>query len=120
MLLPPQVLPFLSHDDSILREQAVQYFEHAHDPGPLTADVCWAAIHTIGLGRGAVGLIRLLSNLPQSDATTAHLLAALDLPPDESMREWLIEALEDLEIDQLRRHADAILARTDLPTDTLD
>ena len=120
MLLPPQVLPFLSHDDSILREQAVQYFEHAHDTAPLTADDCWAAIHTVGLGRGAVGLIRLLSKAPQADASTAHLLAALDLPPDQSMREWLIEALEDLDFDQLRRHADVILARTDLPADTLD
>jgi HEAT repeat protein len=120
MLLPPQVLPFVSHEDSLLREQAVRYFEHAHDVAPLTADDCWAAIDTVGLGRGAIGLILLLSKLPQSDASTQRLLAALDLPPDESMREWLIEALENLDLDQLRRHADVILARTDLPADTLD
>src|SRR5437868_2350575 len=120
MLLPAQVIPFLSHDDALLREHAVRYFKHAQDVGPLIADQCWAAIHTIGLGRSVTGLILLLPELPQSDASTEALLAALDLPPDESMREWLIEALEKLDFAQLRRNADVILTRTDLPAETLE
>jgi hypothetical protein len=118
MLLPAQVMPFLAHEDAIVREQAVRYFSNAHDVAPLTAEDCWAAIDAVGLGQGAVGLILLLREVPQSDASTARLLAALDLPADESMRGWLLEALEAVEFDQLRRHAEAIFARGDLPKDT--
>jgi len=120
MLLPAQVMPFLAHEDAIVHEQAVRYFSNAHDVAPLTADDCWAAIDAVGMGQGAVGLILLLREVPQSDASTARLLAALEQPPDESMRDWLLEALEDLEFDQLRRHADEIFARSDLPQDTRD
>jgi hypothetical protein len=120
MLLPAQVMPFLAHEDAIVREHAVRYFEHANDVAPLTADDCWAAIDAVGLGRGAVGLILLLRDLPQGDASTARLLAALESPADESMHDWLLEALESLDFDQLRRHADVIFARADLPQDTRD
>src|SRR5882757_6493914 len=118
MLLPAQVIPFLSHEDALLRGHAVRYFKQAQDVGPLTAEQCWAAIKTVGLGRGVTGLILLLPDLPQSDASTEALLAALDLPADESMREWLIQALDALDFSELRRYADPIFARTDLPEDT--
>ncbi len=118
MLLPAQVIPFLTNENALLRETAVRYFKHAQDVGPLTAEQCWAAIHSVGLGRGVTGLILLLPDLPQSDASTEALLAALDLPADESMREWLIQALDAIDFSELRRYADPIFARTDLPEDT--
>ena len=114
MLLPAQVMPFLAHEDSIVREQAARYFSHAHDVAPLTADDCWAAIDAVGLGRGVLDLIALLREVPQSDASTARLLAAMDLPLDEMTQEWVLEALEYIDFEQLRWHADVILARGDL------
>jgi hypothetical protein len=120
MLLPAQVIPFLASDDPMLREQAIRYFSHAHDPSPLTAEQCWEAIHSVGLTHDAAGLILLLTELPQSDASTEALLAAFHGLADESMRDWLIEALEEIDFTQLRRQADIIFARTDLPRDTLE
>src|SRR5438105_2143670 len=52
MLLPAQVIPFLSHADEMLRDQAIQYFREAHDPAPLNADLVWEALDKIDPSAG--------------------------------------------------------------------
>jgi hypothetical protein len=116
MLIPAQVIPFLSDEDPVLRNHAVRYFQDAANPSPLTAEHCWAAIDARGLNsRSSLGLIRLLKDVEQTDASTTRLLAALDNAADPRvLRPALDDALETLAFEQLARHRDAILARTDL------
>jgi hypothetical protein len=120
MLLPAQVVPFLAHHDEVLREHAILYFRHPHDPAPLTADDVWAALDQLDGSVATGGLIRLLANLPPSDAATQRLIAAVGDDKYLDAEDDLWDALEDLGIEQLRRHADAILALADLPDDTRD
>ena len=119
MLSAEQVIPFLSDDDPILREHAVRYFSQAYDIGPLTADHCWAAINQIGVSRAADDLIGLLAEAPQSDESTGELLAALDACDEPSTRACLLDALDKIEFEQLRRHRDRIFGRADLREDTV-
>ena len=120
MLLPHQVIPFLSHPDEILREQAITYFRQAHDPAPLTADDVWAALDKLESSAPTDNLIRLLPNLPGSDAATHRLIAAVGDDKYLEAEDEILNALEDLDIAQLQRHADAILAVPDLPEDVRD
>src|SRR2546423_13895189 len=100
MLSAEQVIPFLSSDDSILREQAFYYFEHANDAGPLTVADCWAAIHHTGLNRSTARVLDLLPALPQSDETTGKLLASLDEHVEPHIHRELLEALNEIAFEQ--------------------
>ena len=120
MLLPHQVIPFLAHADEILRDQALAYFRDAHDPAPLTADDVWAALDKLESSAPTDNLIRLLPNLPGSDAATHRLIAAVGDDKYLEAEDEILNALEDLDIAQLQRHADAILAVPDLPEDVRD
>lgn len=120
MLLPDQVIPFLSHADEMLRERATLYFRQAHDVAPLTADAVWQAIDALDDSAGFAGHVALLPLVPASDASTARLLAALGGDAEQADRlldaeENLWDAVYDLDFDQLRRHQEAILARADVP-----
>jgi hypothetical protein len=120
MLLPNQVIPFLSHADEFLRDQAIIYFQSAHDPAPLTADDVWNALDQLDPSAATDSLIRLLPLLPGSDAATHRLITAVDADKYLEAEEDIWSALEDLDIAQLQRHTDAILAIPDLPDDVRD
>src|SRR5437868_2075887 len=104
MLLPDQVLPFLASDDVLLRAHATRYFDHASDVGALTADDLWLAIDKTGVTRSARDLIQLLQQVPQTDASTDRLLAAIQAAPIDRPRDYLLAALENLDFEQLGRH----------------
>jgi hypothetical protein len=118
MLLPAQVLPFLSHPDDVVREHATLYFRHAHDPAPLTADDVWHALDQLDGSAATGGLMRLLPDLPASDASTQRLIGAAGDDKYLDAEDDIWNALEDLDIGPLRRHADAILAIDGLPDDS--
>jgi hypothetical protein len=121
MLSPQDVIPFLSSDDAIVREHAVDYFEAADDAGGLTADDVWAAIDKVGLAdwRGESGLVSLLRHVPQGDGSTAKLLAAIaSTPAEDRGRRNLFGALERLSLELLQGHADRVLGVADLPEKT--
>jgi hypothetical protein len=120
MLLPNQVIPFLSHADEFLRDPAIIYFQSAHDPAPLTADDVWNALDQLDPSAATDSLIRLLPLLPGSDAATHRLITAVDADKYLEAEEDIWSALEDLDIAQLQRHTDAILAIPDLPDDVRD
>jgi hypothetical protein len=118
MLPPDQVIPFLSHADELLRDRATLYFTQAHDPAPLTAEGLWAAMDAMDESAGFAWHVALLPRLPASDASTARLLAAFDDDRLLDAEEDLWDALYDLDFEQLRRHADAVLARADAPDES--
>jgi hypothetical protein len=122
MLLPEQVIPFLAHEDSFVRAQAARYFDRAHDPAPLTADVLWEAIDRFPPGGSANRLVGLLAGVPQTDASTDRLLAALGGREERflDVEEDLWITLEDLEFEQLRKHRERVLAVRGLPRDVRD
>ncbi|HEY7116714.1 MAG TPA: SEC-C metal-binding domain-containing protein [Tepidisphaeraceae bacterium] len=113
MLLPDQVIPFLAHEDKLLRNHACRYFEDAHDPSPLTADVLWQAIDKLEPAEPSSPLVHLLPRVPGSDDSTARLLGALALDDDRmaDVEEDLWHAMRVLDIEQLVRHRDAAMAR---------
>jgi len=120
MLLPNQVIPFLSHADELLRDWAALYFQSAHDPAPLTADGVWEAFDKLESSASTESLMHLLPSLPASDAATHRLIAAVDDDKYLDAEEEIWIALEELDIAQLRRHTDAILAIPELPDDVRD
>ena len=78
MLMPAEVIPFLTHGDELVRRQAVMYYRDCADPGPLTADAYWAAIdHFGGIGPATRTFLAHLPGVPQTDASVGRLLDAL-------------------------------------------
>jgi hypothetical protein len=121
MLLPADVIPYLTSDDPILRGHAARYFENAADAGPLTADHVWAAIDHQGLGRSTVDLVRLLDVVPPTDASTGRLIDAIAATTDSgALRNALIHRVEWLDTAQLVRHRERILALPNLAERTRD
>jgi hypothetical protein len=118
MLVPEQVVAFLVHPDSLVREQATRYFDHAHDPAPLTADGVWEAMDRLEDSDSFRRHVMLLPRVAGSDAATARLLAALDEDRLLEAEEDLWDAVYELDFEQLRRHGDAIFARVDRPDES--
>jgi hypothetical protein len=117
MLLPEQVIPFLGHQDALLRDQAYYYFSEAHDVAPLTADAIWQAIDCLDPQESAALLVALLARVPQSDASTDRLLAAFNDERLCDVEDDLWDAVHDIEFEQLHRHRERILALPDLRDD---
>jgi hypothetical protein len=118
MLIPQQVIPFLTHEDPDVRLQAVLYLAGAHDPAPATADDFWRAIDALGMEPAGSHVARL-ELVPQSDDSVARTLAALPTAPAEQKAD-LVRVLRSLDFPLLQRHADAIRAAADVPQDVKD
>ncbi len=76
MLTPPQVIPFLQHDDPDIREEALRYLCEAHDPSPATAEDSWRVIDRFGLAE-SLSFVARLHNLPQSHDSLDRTLRTL-------------------------------------------
>ena len=118
MLTPQQVIPFLEHEDSDVRLQAILYLAGAHDPAPATADDFWRAIDKLGMEVAASHVSRL-ELLPQTDDSIARTLAALASATGDR-RDDLARVLRSLDFPLLQRHGDAIRAVTEVPQDVKD
>ena len=77
MLLPEQVVPFLQHNDPIVREHVRRYFQDTHDFGPLTADHYWALIDRLGESENTIGFAADLKHVPQTDGSLRRVVRAL-------------------------------------------
>ena len=79
MLYPAQVVPFLNHDDPLVRELALRYFDRCHDPGQLTADDFWAVIDARGESPETLSFATHLKDAPWTEPAFHRLLQALQL-----------------------------------------
>jgi hypothetical protein len=109
MLLPEQVVPFLDHDDPMVREHALYYFRDTHDFGPLTADHYWAVIDRRGENEETLGFASNLENVPQTDASLHRLVQAIATTPSEDFAYHYQHAARNMEMSVLTRNRDALL-----------
>ncbi len=117
ILLPDQVVPFLQHDDPIVRDQALRYFRDTHDFGPLTADHYWAALDRFGENDQTLGFASGLRNLPQTDTSLRRLVDALAGKPSENFKYHFQQAARDMDLRVLARHRDELLGAPRLSQD---
>jgi hypothetical protein len=110
MLLPEHVIPFLQHDDPIVRHHAKRYFHDSYDFGPLTADHYWAAIDRFGENDDTLDLAAELSHLPQTDQSLHRLVRALSGKSSDDFEFHLQRAAREMELTTLVRNKDELLA----------
>ncbi|HSI32787.1 MAG TPA: hypothetical protein VK986_04290, partial [Tepidisphaeraceae bacterium] len=116
MLTPAQVIPFLTHEQSAVRDMAVRYLSGAHDPAPATADDFWRAADALGFDTYEGREMALsASDLPQTDYSVDRMLGAIDGADGndrgaELFRLRLLVELRDLPYEPLARHGERILA----------
>jgi hypothetical protein len=125
MLLPAQVLPFVQHPDTRVRQHAVGYLGEANDRGPATQDDLWAAIDrhaipSVAMGpRGRVGerswFMRWLRAFEPTERSTGRLVDELRTERDPRIRKELLHAANELPASAKLR----LLADTTI-TDELD
>lgn len=110
MLLPHQVIPFLMHEDRIVREQARRYFSDSYDVGPLTADHYWQAIDRFGQTDESLSFASDLDDLPQTDASLRRLLEVLSPDTPELFEFHYQHVARNMDMPILLRHRDELLA----------
>src|SRR5215210_3831736 len=113
MLLPPQVIPFLQHEDPAVRSHASDYLAKAHDPSPATADDLWRAIDRFGLQQ-SIPLLADLRGLPQTEWSYARALQTLLSGVDENTDYHLQLALQSIDFSLLLAHRDELLSAEQL------
>ena len=78
MLQPAQVIPFLLHDEKLVRDHALHYFQGCADPAPLTADHLWAVHDRFGTDdEERLGAIAYLDDAPQTERSLRRTLDVL-------------------------------------------
>ncbi|MGA2584335.1 MAG: SEC-C metal-binding domain-containing protein [Tepidisphaeraceae bacterium] len=110
MLLPEQVVQFLDHDDPMVRDHALHYFNDTHDFGPLTADHYWAVIDRRGENDATRGFACRLENLPQTDASLRRLVQAINTTQSDDFDYDYQRAARDMDMSVLARNRDELLA----------
>jgi hypothetical protein len=109
MLLPDQVIPFLLHDDPIVRRHARNYFDDTFEFGSLTADHFWAVLDRFGEIGETLGVAAGLGSLPQTEESVQRLIRALSIETSEKFRFHYQHAARDLSFEFLERHREALL-----------
>jgi len=110
MLLPEQVVPFLQHDDPMVREHAHRYFRNSYDFGPLTAEHYWAVIDRWGENDETLSFAAALERLPQTDGSLRRLVQALASNASENFEFHYQRAARDMELAILGRNREELLA----------
>jgi hypothetical protein len=126
MLTPAQVIPFLTHDDPLVRRYALSYFRDCPDPAPLTADDLWAVFDRLGgegdgeMGDPMLSVATLLASVPQTERSVRRLLDTLAAGPSKSYAYHYQEAARDVDLPLLAEHRDLLLRSTVLLPDVVD
>ena len=110
MLFPEQVIPFLQHDDPIVRDHVLDYFRDSYAFGPLTADHYWAVIDRLGENDSTLGFAANLMDVPQTDSSLHRLLRALAGKPLEIFEFHYQHAAGAMDLGVLTRHRDELLS----------
>ena len=114
MLLPAQVIPFLNHDDALLRRQARDYFRDCPNPGPLLADDYWPVLDRVGEGNGEMddegsAVAYELAHAPQTERSIHRLIDALAARPSAGYVHHYEAGLGGVEFPLLVEHHDLLL-----------
>jgi hypothetical protein len=109
MLFPDQVVPFLQHDNPIVRQHALHYFNDSFDFGPVTADHLWAVIDRFGENEQTLSFATALKDLPQTDASVRRLLDALAGNAPENFEFHYQHAARDVDLPVLIRNRELLL-----------
>jgi hypothetical protein len=109
VLLPDQVIPFLQHDDRVVRELAARYLSEAHDPSPATADDFWRSIDRFG-AEASVALVCDLVDLPWTERSYFRLIETLRSGPAEIVEYHLQRTVERLDYPLLLAHREEVLS----------
>ncbi len=109
MFTPSQVIPFFNHDDPWVRDHALRYFEHCHDPSPLTADDYWAVIDSRGQNDQTLGFAADLKHAPGTERSFERRLQALQAELDEPFDTHYQHAARDIDFPLLAAHRDQLL-----------
>jgi len=115
MLMPEQVVPFLQHDDPIVRQHAQRYFRNSFNFGPLTADHYWAVLDRFGESEETLHFATELSRLAQTEGSFRRLVQALASEEQEDFGFHYQQAIRDLELALVARNRDELLACPQLP-----
>lgn len=121
MLLPAQVIPFLTHSDYSVRYHAANFLGDAHDPAPATADDLWRVFDLYGMQRDestVEGALVCLARVPCTDAAITRLLEHFADGPVGLCRLHLTAALDGISFDLLRVRWDEIAASAGIPEDS--
>jgi hypothetical protein len=110
MVFPEQVIPFLQHDDPIVRDHALGYFRGSYAFGPLTADHYWAVIDRSGENDGTLGFAADLNDVPQTDASLHRLVRALGGKSLENFEFHYQHAAGAMDLGVLARNRDELLS----------
>jgi HEAT repeat protein len=109
MLLPDQVIPFLQHDNPVVRNHASNYLAKAHDPSPATAEDLWRSIDRFGVERSAA-LLADLVDFPQTDRSCTRALDVLRAGAGDDADYHLQQALSWVDWPLLLARRDELLA----------
>jgi hypothetical protein len=110
MLFPEQVIPFLEHNDPIVRERALRYFRDSYDLGPLTADHFWAIIDRLGENESTLEYAVRLDAIPQTDWSLHRLVRAFGGKPAEIFEFHYQHAAAAMDLTVLARNRDELLS----------
>jgi hypothetical protein len=123
MLTPTQVIPFLTHDDRLVRQQALQYFRDCPNPAPLVADDYWAVLDQIG-GEGdggiddeALHIAGQMAGTPQTETSLRRLVDAVAARPPGGYAGHYQRAIRDVGFPLLVEHRDLLLGGATLDED---
>jgi hypothetical protein len=117
MLTPHEVVPFLTHDRSFVREHALRYLRGSGDTGPFTADHLWDAIDRLE-ALEALSFTQHLRETPQTELSYQRLMKALVSRPANLLEYHVQKAVGDIEFDLLSAHCDELLSDDRLPPET--
>jgi hypothetical protein len=117
MLTPSEVLPFLTHDRSFVREHALRYFTESGDTAPLTAEHLWEAIDRLE-PLEALPFVRALTEVPQTEDSFQRLFRALVARPRNLFEYHVQKAAGALDFALLSAHRAEVLRDERLTPDT--
>ena len=117
MLTPREVVPFLTHEQSFVREHALHYFTESSDPAPLTADDLWEAIDRLE-PLEASRFVDALDQVPQTERSYQRLVGALVARPTNLFEYHVQLAAGEVDFALLSAHRDELLNDPRLPPET--
>jgi len=108
-LSPEQMVPFLRHEDPVVRHHVLNYFRDSFQFGSLTAEDYWEVIDRLGEVYETRGFAAELQRLPQTQASLQRLVKALHSNPSNNFERHYQEAAGSMDMGLLTAHHQELL-----------